>query len=427
MAPPGGRILGMRASGDDDPAGGRIVPRLTRINFVWRWTILTMLAASLCTLAIVALIERAHREAAEIDYELTSVRRVSAELAGPLDGLADTGRLNAALEDRFRRADADARHIDAVAGLRIYRADGQPVYPQTAAPASIDVGRALAADHAVPVDSGPKLAVYVPYHAHRAQVYVIAVDFVSVQLHATARRGQVFSIAGIVSAVAGVSLVILAAGASQEFERRRREAQAAFFGALNFMAEAIDLRDPYTAGHSRRVAVYSRQLADAIDLPESEAEIVESGALLHDIGKIGVPDAVLFKPGPLDVPERQAIALHPLLGARLLAGVSSMGGVVSCVLHHHERIDGDGYPQGLRGEAIPLSARLVAIADSFDAMTTDRPYRRAMPVEDALSELLRVAGTQLDEHLVRTFVDLVMRGEIVLLDVQARPSDSPRS
>ena len=173
--------------------------------------------------------------------------------------------------------------------------------------------------------------------------------------------------------------------------------------------------------------VHSRQLADAINLPESEIEIVESGALLHDIGKIGVPDALLFKPGPLDGPERQAIALHPSLGARLLAGVSSIGGVVSCVLHHHERIDGDGYPEGLRGEAIPLSARLVAIADSFDAMTTDRPYRRAMPVEDALSELLRVAGTQLDEHLVRTFVDLVMRGEIVLLDVQARPMDSPRS
>jgi HD-GYP domain-containing protein (c-di-GMP phosphodiesterase class II) len=104
-----------------------------------------------------------------------------------------------------------------------------------------------------------------------------------------------------------------------------------------------------------------------------------------------------------------------------------MGGVVPCVLHHHERIDGDGYPQGLRGEAIPLSARLIEIADSFDAMTTDRSYRRAMPVEDAGSELLRVAGTQLDEHLVRTFVDLVMRGQIVLLDVQAHPTDSPRS
>jgi putative nucleotidyltransferase with HDIG domain len=196
---------------------------------------------------------------------------------------------------------------------------------------------------------------------------------------------------------------------------------------LNFMAEAIDLRDPYTAGHSRRVAAYSRQLARALGLAESEIDVIESGALLHDIGKIGVADAVLFKPGPLDMPERREIARHPVLGARLLGGLSAMSGVVPCVLHHHERIDGDGYPDGLGGDAIPLGARLIAVTDSFDAMTTDRPYRRAMSIDSAVAEIVRVAGSQLDERLAQTFVELVARGEVVLLDVPASVTDSPGS
>ncbi len=397
-------------------------------NFVGRWTLLTILAAALCTLAVVALVERAHRAAVETDYEITSVRRVSAELAVPLDSLADSGRLNARLEDAFRRAENDARTIDAVSGLRIYRRDGQPVYPQTAAPATIDVERAVAAGHAVPVDTGPQVAVYLPYRARRAQLYVIAVDFTATQLHATTRgRGPIFGVTAIVSAILTISLVVLATGISYEFERRRRYAQKMFFGALNFMADAIDMRDPYTAGHSRRVAAYSRRLARAVKLSENDVDIVESGALLHDIGKIGVADAVLFKPGPLDVSERRAIALHPGLGARLIGGVSSMAGVVPCVLHHHERIDGDGYPEGLRGERIPLGARLIAVADSFDAMTTDRPYRRAMTVDAAVRELERVAGTQLDAGLVRVFIDLIARGDVVLLDVPAGPADSPAS
>ena len=314
-----------------------------------------------------------------------------------------------------------------MSGVRVYRSDGRPLYPKAAAPATLDVERALSAGRAVPVDTGSKVAVYAPYRSRRAQVYVIAVDFAAVQLQATTRRGQVFSIAGIVSLVVCVSLVVLAAGTSLEFERRRRYAQAAFFGALNFMAEAIDMRDPYRAGHSRRVAAYSRQLAKAIDLDPDEIETIESGALLHDIGKIGVADAVLLKPGPLDVPERREITRHPSLGARLLGGVSSMTGVVPCVLHHHERIDGDGYPGRLRGDEIPLGARLIAVADSFDAMTTERPYRRAMPIEAAVAEIARVAGTQLDERLATVFVDLAARGEIVLLEVPAASLDTPTS
>ncbi len=135
--------------------------------------------------------------------------------------------------------------------------------------------------------------------------------------------------------------------------------------------------------------------------------------MLHDIGKIGIPDAVLFKPAHLDDDERRIISAHPVIGARLLGGISAMGDVVPCVLHHHEKLDGTGYPDKLSGEDIPLGARVIAVADTFDAMTTDRPYRRALSSDTAISELVRVAGTQLDERLVIAFAELVLNGAIV--------------
>jgi len=226
-------------------------------------------------------------------------------------------------------------------------------------------------------------------------------------------RRQLFIAVGLVSAISFISLVALAAGASRELERRRREAQSTFVGTLTVMADVIDLRDPYTAGHSKRVGAYSRQLATALNLSARDIELVESGALLHDIGKIGIPDAILFKPGRLDERERSVIAGHPTIGARLLDGISAMKDVVPCVLHHHEKIDGTGYPDRLAGDEIPLGARIVAVADTFDAMTTDRPYRSALSSDAAVRELVRVAGTQLDQQLVVAFCELVLDGKIV--------------
>ncbi len=188
---------------------------------------------------------------------------------------------------------------------------------------------------------------------------------------------------------------------------------------LKVMAETIDLRDPYTAGHSRRVGEYSRKLAIALKLPERSVDVIESGALLHDLGKIAVPDAVLFKPSHLDARERSMIGTHPTVGARLLSGIASMEDVVPCVLHHHEKMDGTGYPDHLLGPDIPEGARVIAVADSFDAMTTDRPYRRALTSDAAVAELRRVAGTQLDAKMVDAFCTLVARGEIV----PPRPSE----
>jgi hypothetical protein len=284
---------------------------------------------------------------------MTSVGRIGAELSGPLDGLADSGRIDAAIEGKFRRADVDVRYLDAVSGLRIYCRDGhRSIRGRPHRRRWMSSGRWQ-----------PATRCRLILDRRMRSMFPIARAVRRSMLSRSTLRPCGFmrhhAVAAKCSASSGSSAEsfrlprLFWRGISYEFERRRRYAQASFFGALNFMAEAIDMRDSYTAGHTRRVAAYSRRLARAVDLPEDESDITESGALLHDIGKIGVADAVLVKPGPLEVPERRAISLHPALGARLLGGVSSMTGVVPCVLHHHERIDGDGYPAGLRGKSIP--------------------------------------------------------------------------
>jgi putative nucleotidyltransferase with HDIG domain len=218
---------------------------------------------------------------------------------------------------------------------------------------------------------------------------------------------------GGAGALAFCSLLAVAAKTVRALEQRRGEARHSFLQTLTTLAETIDLRDPYTAGHSRRVAAYSRLLALELRLSPEDADQIEHAALLHDIGKVGVPDAVLFKTGPLDDEERLLIRGHPVIGARLLAHIPSMCKIHPCILHHHERFDGRGYPDGLAGVNIPLGARIIAVTDAFDAMTTDRPYRAGLATDDALVELLRGAGTQFDNRCVRAFIRVVSRGAAV--------------
>jgi putative nucleotidyltransferase with HDIG domain len=386
-----------------------------RLTFLWRFTLVTFGVSLLSACVLVWTIERNHRAAMEMDAEVTALGRLSAELTAPLDAYAAHGKLTPAIRAAFTQVGNDAKLFEYVAGLRIYKPDGRALYPVDAPPALADVHLAMANDNFLTIDRPEMLTAYSPYYTRYERVYVIAVDIAKGQLYASDARGraQILEVVGILSGITFISLLTLAVGASRELERRRREAQSTFVQTLSLMAEVIDLRDPYTAGHSKRVAIYSRQLATAIKLPHREIDVIESGALLHDIGKIGVPDAVLFKPAHLDAEERRIISTHPVIGARLLGGISAMQDVVPCVLHHHEKLDGTGYPDHLAGEAIPLGARVIAVADTFDAMTTDRPYRRALSIDVALRELVRVAGTQLDEALVIAFSELVLRGEIV--------------
>jgi HD-GYP domain-containing protein (c-di-GMP phosphodiesterase class II) len=182
--------------------------------------------------------------------------------------------------------------------------------------------------------------------------------------------------------------------------------QDMFMGMLHSLIAAIDAKDSYTCGHSERVAWLSRQLAHAAGLDTTTVERVYLSALVHDVGKIGVPEAVLCKPGKLTDEEFEMIKAHPEIGVRILKDIRQMQDLVPGVLHHHERFDGRGYPHKLKGHDIPLFGRLIALADSFDAMSSNRTYRRAMPLEQVLAEIERCAGAQFDPELVKYFVKL---------------------
>jgi len=400
--------------------------RSFRLTFLWRFALMTLVVSTLAALVLAVAVGNAHRRALETDIEAAALSRASAQLAGPLDGLGSGPRLSGAARRAFANAANDSALSEFVSGLRVYRASGAPLYPASAPASPREVRDALATDNFVRVERGATVTAFAPIFTRGEHEYVLAVDFSTGQLAVQFAREE-HEVAEIVMGAVGViflSLVTLAAGASRELERRRREARHTFVNSLEVMAETIDLRDPYTAGHSKRVAVYSRALAQAAGLPLETVETIESGALLHDIGKIAIPDRVLFKPAKLDPDERTIIESHPVMGAKLLANVPGMDEVTRCVLHHHERLDGKGYPAKLTGEAIPFGARVIAVADTFDAMTTDRPYRRALPVAAAVAELGRVAGAQLDANLVRVFVRAIERGDIVLLQ---RPAQSTGS
>ena len=182
------------------------------------------------------------------------------------------------------------------------------------------------------------------------------------------------------------------------------ELRATFMDTVEALGYAIELKDPYTRGHSRRVADYAVAIAERMGLPKETNETIEIAALLHDIGKIGVRGAVLNKPTRLTKAEFEEIMKHPVLGEELVKRIRNMRHIAKIVRHHHENYGGGGYPDGLKGEEIPLEARIIAIADSFDAMTSDRPYRKAMPVEKALEILEKNEKLQWDPRIVEVAV-----------------------
>jgi PAS domain S-box-containing protein/putative nucleotidyltransferase with HDIG domain len=175
------------------------------------------------------------------------------------------------------------------------------------------------------------------------------------------------------------------------------------------LGTALDIKDTYSQGHSIQEAKYAVALAEEMGLPSWQVQNVHLGALLHDIGKIGVDEHLLNKPGKLTEEEFELIKAHPALGADIVARVEHLRGVVPIVRHHHERFDGSGYPDGLAGEDIPLEARILAVVDAFGATTDDRAYRKALPLEQAVAELQRSAGSQLDPQVVEAFLRLLRR------------------
>lgn len=177
--------------------------------------------------------------------------------------------------------------------------------------------------------------------------------------------------------------------------------------AFEKLSEAISSRDPYTGKHSEEVAKYAVKLAQALKLPEEQVEQIEAAARIHDLGKIAVPDAILLKPGPLTPEEWEVVKRHPVVGAELIAGLPIYKGVVEIIRHEHEHWDGTGYPNGLKGEEIPLGARIIAVADVWHALLSDRPYRKAYSKEEACKIMQDMAGKVLDPKLVELFLKIV--------------------
>ncbi len=200
------------------------------------------------------------------------------------------------------------------------------------------------------------------------------------------------------------------AGAILENGRLHGELRGSYLATVKMLADAIEVKDPFLRGHSDEVSGLVRAMASRLGLEDERREQLIFGSLLHDIGKLGVSERILLKPGPLTEEEFSAVKMHPRIGYRLVAQLPLLQPVAAAILHHHERFDGTGYPSGLAGERIPLEARVIAIIDAFSAMISDRPYQAAIAIGDALSELERCAGTHFDPKLVRIFTEEVRAG-----------------
>jgi HD-GYP domain-containing protein (c-di-GMP phosphodiesterase class II) len=199
--------------------------------------------------------------------------------------------------------------------------------------------------------------------------------------------------------------------AARSIHHSQEDLDRAHLQFIETLAEVLDARDPYTAGHSLRVAAYSHSIACAMNLPADEAETIRIAAQLHDIGKVGIPDAVLQKPGSLSPKEFGLIKLHPQIGRRILEKMGRFHDFLDVVELHHENFDGSGYPYGFAGDRIPLSARIVRVADAFDSMVTHRHYRGALPVRKAIEELRTHAGTQFDPGVGMVALRLLESGK----------------
>ncbi|MFP4497353.1 MAG: GAF domain-containing protein [Vulcanimicrobiota bacterium] len=190
-----------------------------------------------------------------------------------------------------------------------------------------------------------------------------------------------------------------------------------FVNSIKALANAIEARDPYTRGHSERVTEYSIKIANYMNLPNDEIKKIRYAALLHDIGKINIKEEILNKPGRLTDEEFQIMHNHPTLGVKIMEPVKEFKDILPYMYHHHERYGAGGYPDGVHGEQIPLPARILAVADSFDAMTTDRPYRNALPLQVALNELIKNSGTQFDPRVVKVFMEIIEKEKRWVLDL----------
>ncbi|MBI5894238.1 MAG: GAF domain-containing protein [Deltaproteobacteria bacterium] len=195
--------------------------------------------------------------------------------------------------------------------------------------------------------------------------------------------------------------------------RLYEEIKETFIATAEALSEAIEKRDPYTGGHTKRVLCYSLAIAEYLNMSNEEKETLKFSAVLHDIGKIGVDDAILRKQAPLTKEEADVMKKHTLYGSEILGHVKQLKGLMPGMFAHHERPDGKGYPMGLKESDIPMTARIISVADTYDAMTTDRPYRKGLSPQTALDEIKKYSGTQFDRDVAEAFAKAFENGDIV--------------
>ncbi len=224
-----------------------------------------------------------------------------------------------------------------------------------------------------------------------------------------------------------INAVVERSAAFLENVRLYEDLEQLFMGMMHALVSSIDAKDPYTCGHSQRVAWLSRRLARTAGMDETLCQRVYLSGLLHDVGKIGISESVLRKEGRLTEAEYEEMKRHPAIGARILESVPQMADVIPGVLHHHERMDGRGYPCGLKGDDIPELGRVIGLADSLDAMTTNRTYRSARSIDTAAAEIRRCAGTQFDRVLVDLLLAQDLRAMLHEMNASQSPGIDPRS
>lgn len=253
--------------------------------------------------------------------------------------------------------------------------------------------------------------VQVAGDARTLGAFEIFYDLSQLHAHLRSARRTIWAVVPLGFALLYASVFVLVRRASRRLQKQQEDLIQAHIGTYEALASAIDAKDSYTGDHSTTVAALAARVGRALGLGGEAIDELRMGGRLHDLGKIGVPDAILTKPGPLDPKELAVMRRHAEGGSEILRRAPLSDRVKATVRSSHERWDGGGYPDGLAAEAIPLPARIVAVVDAYEAMTSDRPYRRALPPAEALARLRGAAGSQFDPRIVETFVGLMERGE----------------
>ncbi len=369
------------------------------------------------------------RDAGDLGWRLHELHDLSWELAGSYEELSLLYKLSTSMvvdhppQAFLKQACDEMREVVGLRWLAIQLSPAEPAFVGLSVPVCMDGRSSLNIEDIRAV--GPKLI-----EAMRGRTEPIIIDDAAVlgipgldriahsllvtPLHVDGKSLGLLYGADKINAGSGLSTVdsklCASLGSSLSIYLKNvmlyEDMHSMFLGTLHALSTTIDAKDSYTHGHSERVALIARQLAEAAGLSAQTVERVYLSGLVHDVGKIGVPEAVLTKPGKLTDHEYELVKKHPEIGARILEGIRQMHDLIPGVLHHHESWDGRGYPHGLSGRDIPLFGRIIGLADAFDAMSSDRTYRNAMPMHKVLDEVRRCGGIQFDPELVDVFVGL---------------------